>query len=63
MSTPQIDTRAEIESALEDFKIFLDAGVAVYSTLPERYTPQVLGALNLVIKEFETILKPRILAA
>lgn len=63
MSNPEIDTRAEIESALEDFKIFLDMGVVVHSMFPEHYTEQVLSALNLVIEEFETNLKPRILAA
>lgn len=60
MSNPQIDTRAEIEKALEEFDIFLAAGIVVWSLPPADNS--ALVTLTTVAEEFEN-LKTRILAA
>lgn len=62
MTNPQIDTRAEIESALQDFRVFIDMGVLVHSLTNDDADRRVLGALNLVLEEFQD-LSNRILAA
>lgn len=60
MSNPQIDTRAAIESAFEEFDIFLKAGVEVWSIPPIDRSAVI--TLETVIAEFK-ILKDRILSA
>lgn len=60
MSTPQIDTRAAIEQALDEFNIFLHAGVVVWSMEPA--DKSALTTLEFVIEEFNK-LKSAVLSA
>lgn len=60
MSTPQIDTRAAIEQALDEFNIFLQAGMLVWSIPPVDRSAVI--TLEFVIEEFNK-LKSAVLSA
>lgn len=52
MTNPAIDTRSAIETALENYKIFLEMGVVVNTMFGDAKT---VSALNLCIEEFQTL--------
>lgn len=63
MSNPQIDTRAAIERAFEDFDVFLDMGILVNSMFPSDGGERTVSALQLVKDEFNNTLRPSVLDA